>query len=205
MGDGYPPKITPGDPPHVLAPPGLIIRLLGNSPSYERGQEFLEVDDLVAELVATSTFQLFFMSKILAVKPIVSKEQRPFVLVTTVEREVWIPRKQWDAHKLSPVLDAYVGGTMYTDYYQKGDLLLDGVTVCDESDRILRDFSASMNPTIIAQVAGQVVLTQAAEATEMAALFAKKRAAETPEQKAARLEAAAAARAARKPADPIAA
>lgn len=146
------------------------------------------------------------MSKILAIKPVTSKDGRPFVLVTTADRDIWITRKQWKGHGNTEVFDAYVGGSISTDYYQKGDLLLDGVTVCDESDRILRDFSAAMNVTVTASIAAQVIANQSAEAEEMANMFAKRRAAETPEQKEARLKAAADARAARlvqQPANPL--
>lgn len=145
------------------------------------------------------------MSKILAVKPITTKASRPMVIVTTLERDHFVTRAQWDGHKLSPAFDAYVGGSFHSDYFQKGDLLLSG-DVVEDDNIILRDFSASMNPTVVAAIAGMLINQENSEAKEAAIMFARKRAAETPEQTAARREAAAAARAARvavAPADPI--
>jgi len=151
----------------------------------------------------TSTFQFFFMSKILAVKPITTKAGRPMVIVSTIERDHFVTRAQWDAHKYSPVFDAYVGGTFSADYFSKGDTLLSGDIVTDDGV-ILREFSAAQNPTVIAAIAGMLLVQENTAAQEMSALFARKRAAETPEQATARREAAAAARAARVvPASPI--
>lgn len=147
------------------------------------------------------------MSKILAVKPITTKAGRPMVLVQTVDRPLghFVTRAQWDGHKLSPAFDAYVGGQFLSDYFQKGDLLLSG-DVVEDDNIILRDFSASMNPIVVAQIAGMLINQETAQASEATALFAAKRAAETPEQTAARRKAVADARVARvaaaKPADP---
>lgn len=145
------------------------------------------------------------MSKILAVKPITTKAGRPMVIVSTIEKDHFVSRSQWSGHALSDVFDAYVGGEFDSDYYQKGDLLLDGVTVVEDSNVILRDFSASMNPVVTATIAATLIAQQSNQAKEQSALFARKRAEETPEQATARREAALAARLARatKAADPI--
>lgn len=145
------------------------------------------------------------MSKILAVKPITTKAGRPMVIVSTIDRDHFVSRSQWEGHKLNVVFDAYVGGNLETDYYAKGDLLLDGVTVVEDDNIILRDFSASMNPEVTAKIASETLNKEAEVAREASAMFARKRAAETPEQAAERRAAAKAARDAKalKPASPV--
>lgn len=136
------------------------------------------------------------MSKILAVKPVTNKAGRPMVIISTVEKDHWVTRAQWDGAKLLPAFDAYVGGSILTDYFKKGEQLLSG-DVVDTDDIILRSFSVSMNPTVAAAVAGNLILQEDAAAKEAAAMFARKRAAETPEQAQARRDAARVAREAR--------
>lgn len=122
------------------------------------------------------------MAKILSVKPVQTKLGKQVILVTTFDgtnvKDHWCSFGQWKAKNLSLTsFDAYVGGQFEADYYQEGEVLLSGDPVT-QSDTILRDFVASMNPAVSAAV---VALESRAKADSMAeanAMFKARRTAQ---------------------------
>ena len=132
------------------------------------------------------------MSKILAAKHVTTKENRPMVIISTAERDHWVTFNQWTKGKgLSAILDPYIGGQFEADYFKAGDQLLSG-DIVDTDDIILRDFTATMNAVVTANLVYVEQAALAAQRSDSATLFARKRAEETPEAKAARLAARAA-------------
>lgn len=139
------------------------------------------------------------MAKILGLKLQNRKaDGRPMVIIQANDRVAphWVSFAQWIGHGYSEVLDAYVGGEFHPDYFKKGDELLSG-DIVDADDVILRDFIASMSVQVASSLALGALKTKVDAATDAAKLFAARRAAETPEQTAARREAAKVARAER--------
>lgn len=114
------------------------------------------------------------MSKILAIKAIKTKLGKPVILVTTAEKDHWCAYGMWTAKGNSEALDAYVGGEFSGDYYQEGEVLLSGDPVT-QSDIILRDFSASMNPEVTARVAALGIAAKAESMNDAALLFRRRR------------------------------
>jgi hypothetical protein len=182
-----PPKITHGDPPHVLAPPMLVIQALGIPRGFRHRRVFG---------CHLFTFQSSFMAKILGLKLQNRKSDgRPMIIVQANDRVAphWVSFAQWLGHGYSEVLDAYVGGEFHPDYFKKGDELLSG-DIVDVDDIILRDFVASMSENVTAKLALGALQVKTEAAKDAAELFRMRRAAETPEQAQARRDAAKAAR-----------
>ena len=117
--------------------------------------------------------------KILAIKRIVtkateSKGSKSLVLVSTAKQDVYITAGQWKSAGCSASLDNYTGGNIDVRYFEKGEELFDG-TECTESGKILDNFSASMNPEVLAH--SVVIESNAKEqdALDVNALFARRR------------------------------
>lgn len=114
------------------------------------------------------------MSKILAIKHVATKAGKPNVLVSTAAQDVWVPFGQWQSKGASAILDGYVGGSIETDFYAKGELLLNGQE-CTQDGIILRDFSVSMNPQVAAYAAAAEAMSRSAAASDAAAIFRRRR------------------------------
>lgn len=118
------------------------------------------------------------MSKILSIKPITTKVGKPLILVTTVaDGDVYVPYGSWvSGKKYSEVLDSYVGGEFHADFYAEGEELLDGTKFeARNGTRILRDFTAAMNPVVAALLAHQSLKAQSDSMLEAAAMFRNRR------------------------------
>jgi len=90
------------------------------------------------------------MARIIALKRVTTKAGKPNVLVSTGKADTWVPWGQW-ANKCSKNIDSYIGGDFEPIFYAKGEELLNGDT-CTQAGLIVKDFVASMNPTIAAKV-----------------------------------------------------
>lgn len=115
-----------------------------------------------------------FMETILAIKATKTKLGKPVIIVETASKTHWVAYGMWTAHGNSENLEAYVGGNFAGDYFKKGDELLNG-DVAQDDDVILRDFSATMNPAVLA---GAIAAENAAKArgfNDAAAIFRKRR------------------------------
>lgn len=129
------------------------------------------------------------MSKILAIKSVTTKAGRPVVLVSTVERDHWVPFGMWHAAGNDVNFEAYVGGSFDSSYFKKGDTLISG-DVAQDDDIILERFSASMNPEVLAHMAAITSNKKGEGLLEAAAMFRKKAAADREAKKLAAEEAA---------------
>lgn len=114
------------------------------------------------------------MAKILAIKSVFTKAGKPNVLVSTAEKDHWVPFGQWKSKGASMNFDAYVGGQIETDYFKKDDELLNG-QLCTADNTILRDFSVSMNPLVAAYAVAAETATRASELSDAAAIFRRRR------------------------------
>lgn len=114
------------------------------------------------------------MAKILEVKTIKTKLGAVRVLVTTPEKDVWVPFGQW-MNKCKAPLDSYVGGEFQADYYQESEEMLNH-EICTKSDVVLKDFMASVNPEVTALAHEIASNRQLKEAMDMNALFNRRRA-----------------------------
>lgn len=139
------------------------------------------------------------MSKILAIKSVVTKVTaagggKPNVLVTASDRVAphWVPFGMWTAAGNDTNFEAYLGGEFDADYFQKGEELISG-DIANDDNIILRSFSASMNPVVLAHMS-IINSTAKADALNGAALLFRAR----------REEAQAKAKAAKAAADAIA-
>lgn len=138
------------------------------------------------------TSKTFIMSKILSLKHVTTGEGRPMIIVSTVDRDHWVTFNQWTKSKgYSAILDPYVGGQFEADYFKAGDELISG-DIVDTDDIIIRDFVATMNPVIVAHLVHVEAQAAAAQRSDAATLFQRRRSEETAEAKAARLAARAA-------------
>lgn len=114
--------------------------------------------------------------KIFAIKAVTTKGGKPNVLVSTIDgKNHWVPYGSWNAHGNSLSLEGYVGGEFEADYFQEGELLLSGDAVT-ASNVILRDFTASMNPAVLAGIAALEVKAQSEKMLGAAAAFRARRA-----------------------------
>lgn len=113
--------------------------------------------------------------KIAAIKSVRTKLGKPNVLVTTIDgKQHWCPYGSWHAKGNSDALDAYVGGEFLFDYFQEGEELLSG-DLATSSDVILRDFSASMSPLVVATIAAIGIQKQSEDMQIAAAMFRTRR------------------------------
>ncbi len=112
---------------------------------------------------------------ILAIKHVTSKEGKPFILVTTAAKDIWLTPRQWTSKGASAALDSYVGGSIETNYYKEGDLLLDGVSKCTKDDILLKDFFVSANPAVLANAYAIESSMKMQQSVDMGALFARKK------------------------------
>ena len=113
---------------------------------------------------------------ILAIKHATSKAGKPFILVTTASKDIWLTPKQWASKGASSALDSYVGGNVEVDYYKEGDLLLDGTSLCTKDDTLLKDFFISANSAVLANAFAIESSIKMQQANDMGALFARKKA-----------------------------
>ncbi len=113
---------------------------------------------------------------ILAIKHATSKAGKPFILVTTASKDIWLTPKQFTSKGASAALDSYVGGNIEADYYKEGELLLDGITKCSKDDILLKDFYISANPAVLANAFAIESSMKMQQANDMGALFARKKA-----------------------------
>jgi len=112
--------------------------------------------------------------KILELKIINTKSGAVRVLVTTPEKDIWVPFGQWN-NKCKAPLDSYVGGSIEAHYFQENDVMTNG-EICTSSDVILSDFIASVNPEVAAMAHAVTMQAQMTSANELNALFNRKRA-----------------------------
>lgn len=112
--------------------------------------------------------------RILAIKAVKTKLGKPNVLISTAEKDHWVAYGMWTSHGNSENLEAYVGGEFTGDYFKKGETLLNG-NVAENDDVILRDFSASMNPAVLAGAIAMENREKAQSLTDAALLFRRKR------------------------------
>jgi hypothetical protein len=113
---------------------------------------------------------------ILAIKHVNSKEGKPFILVTTASKDIWLTPKQWQSKGAMSSLDSYVGGDIETNYYKEGEVLLDGVSKCTKDDTLLKDFFVSASPAVLAQAFAAESSSKMQKASDMATLFARNKA-----------------------------
>lgn len=112
---------------------------------------------------------------ILAIKNIITKStKRPMVLISTNVKDHWVTAAQWKSKGLSMNVMSFVKGAFDADYYQKDDQLFDG-TIATDSDIILRDFSASQHPSVVAETEAIRLMKQEDEINMASALFARNR------------------------------
>lgn len=111
---------------------------------------------------------------IIAIKSVVSKNGKPFILVTTADRDHWVAYGMWTSRGLSANLEAYVGGSFEGDYFQAGETLLNGDEAQD-SNIILRDFVATQNPTVLAGAIAMENQLKATKLNDAAAIFRRRR------------------------------
>ncbi len=116
------------------------------------------------------------MSKILAIKPVVTKAGKPMILIQTAASDLWLSPKQMQSKGCSVSLDSYVGGDIEADYYKMGDKLIDG-TLCTTDNKLLKDFVISANPAVLANALAIESRMKFESMLDAGALFARNRAA----------------------------
>jgi len=114
------------------------------------------------------------MAKILAIKSVFTKAGKPNVLVSTAEKDIWVPYGQWQSKGASDNFDGYVGGNIEVDFFAKGDILLNGQE-CTQDGIILRDFAVSMNPAVVAYAVAAETAQRASKLSDAAAIFRRRR------------------------------
>lgn len=114
------------------------------------------------------------MSKILAIKSVLTKAGKPNVLVTTAERDHWVPFGMWNAAGNSANFESYIGGNIDADYFAEGEELISG-DVAQADNMILRTFSASKNPRVLAEMDAIESAKKAEVLNEAALLFRRRR------------------------------
>lgn len=113
------------------------------------------------------------MARILEIKAVTTKQGAVRVLVSTAEQDIWVPLGQWN-NKCKAPLDSYVGGEIHANFFKEGEIMTNG-DACTASDKVLNDFSASVNPTVAA-IAQATIAEKQMEALQNAnALFIRKR------------------------------
>lgn len=114
------------------------------------------------------------MSRILAIKQVTAKSGKPFVLVTTADRDHWVAYGMWNSRGLSANLESYVGGEFTADYFLKGEKLLND-DLAQDDNVILRDFVATMNSEVLAGAVARENAERASKASDAAAIFRRRR------------------------------
>lgn len=104
------------------------------------------------------------------------------VVIETAEKTHWASIGQWKASGASNNLDLYAGGNIEPRYFEKGEMLFDGVTECTANDTILHSISVSGNPQVLAEAKVAEDRRNMEEVSDMSALFARKRAEEKAKQ-----------------------
>lgn len=114
------------------------------------------------------------MSRIMSIKSTVTKATGAVkILVSTPEREHWVPYGQWINACKAP-LDSYVGGDFVGFYFKEGDTMLNG-SLCSKSDIILEDFVASPDKEVLALAHARQSKEAENTASELNALYQRKR------------------------------
>lgn len=116
--------------------------------------------------------------KILAIKTITTKSGSPRILVQTADKDYYPSVKQWRSKGCSDVLDNYIGGDIEASYYKQGELLADGKSAVTKDDTLLKDFTASINPVVLAQSLAAESTMKMNMLIDKSALFNRIRAAE---------------------------
>jgi len=112
------------------------------------------------------------MQTILSLKFQNSKLGKPLVIVTTPDRPHFLSVGQWVNKGYSMNLEAYVGGQIEVDYFQKGEELLNG-DVAQDSDVITRDFIVKMDAEVLGKAIAAESATKAQGFADAARLFAR--------------------------------
>ena len=112
--------------------------------------------------------------KILVCKPVTTKKGAEKVFIQTAQADIWVGSKQFKSKGCSSSHESYVGGDIEADYYKVGEEMFDK-TLCTKDNTILRDFSISANPAVLANalVIENTVKAQAID--DRASLFARGR------------------------------
>lgn len=113
------------------------------------------------------------MARIHEIKAVQTKAGAVRILVSTAEQDVWIPLGQWNNKCKSP-LDSYVGGEIHPNFYQEGEEMTNG-DKCTASDKVLNDFTASVNPEVAAIAQATIAQKQMEKLNDANALFIRKR------------------------------
>lgn len=115
------------------------------------------------------------MQKILGVKFVKGKANgKGYILVTTPQRDHWIPLGMFRNEAQTDTFDAFVGGSINVNYYQKGDKLLDE-SICDADDIIVESINLAKNPDIVAKIAAEEQQRKSSEMDDLIALNKRKR------------------------------
>ncbi len=114
--------------------------------------------------------------KVLAIKHQSTKKGKPCVMITTAQGLLWPSIGLWKASGASPTLGNYVGGNVEVDYYTEGEEMLGGV-ICTKDNTIIRAIYPSENAVVLANSLVVESKNKMEEATDLASMFAKNRAA----------------------------
>lgn len=112
------------------------------------------------------------MAKILDIKSVTTKAGAPRVIVTTAKTDIWIPSGQW-LNKCPYPLESYKGGDIQEAYYQQGEIMTNG-DECTASDKVLKDFIASVNTEVLAIAQATIAQRQMDDMQTASQLFARK-------------------------------
>lgn len=116
------------------------------------------------------------MAKIISTKVINAKSNgKPWVLVTTPEKDVFVPLGMFRNSAQTDTFDVFDDGEIFPTYFSKGDKLLNG-SICTEDNTILESVVLRKNQTIVAKIAAEEQLRKTAQMDDMLALQKRKRA-----------------------------